>query len=81
MTFEEALDQAFGETQPFCPNCATPIILVPGEAPSCNCGWTTPLAPPDKPDLQMGQRYSELARMIPKQNVLGVNAGRYGDRG
>lgn len=78
MTFKEALDQAFAETQPLCPKCGTSIILVPGEPPSCNCGWTEQSGPPEKPHLQQGLQYSELARMIPVQNPLGINAGRYG---
>jgi len=81
MTFEEALDQAFKETQPLCPKCGTSIIIVPGEPQSCNCGWTSQEGPECGTDLQFGQRYSELARMIPKQSMPGINAGRYGDRG
>jgi hypothetical protein len=80
MTFEETLDQAFAEPQPLCPKCNTSIIVVPGEPQSCNCGWTSQAGPDCETNLQFGQRYSELARMVPKQSMPGINAGQGGDR-
>ena len=59
-----------------CPQCGIEIAVIPTQAYTCSCGWKKDPAPPCGTYLQFGQRYSELARMIPHQSVPGINGGR-----
>lgn len=81
MTFEEQVDRALDAMQSKCPDCGRAFIVVTGEDPKCSCGWSKDQLLKPGTNLQFGQRFSELARMIPNKSFPGVNAGGYGDRG
>lgn len=81
MKFEEEVDKALEAMQTECPKCGRMFTVITGETPACSCGWSKDQLLEPGTNLQFGQRYSELARMIPNKSFPGINAGGFGDRG
>lgn len=76
MNFNEELENTLKSLDTKCPQCDKMMVVLPNEPFECSCGWKKDPAPPSGTNHQFGQRFSELARMIPPRTMPGINGGR-----
>lgn len=79
LSIAEKIDQAVDNLDIIkCPHCEKSITWLPNEPAECQyCGWKQEPSI-DGPNLQFGNRYSELARMRPWRAFPGINAAQVG---